>query len=202
MPVHRQIGLCKSISNIPLGLFSVQRTMCIRTWMSMCTCVFVCGFVYSFLRQLSRQRELMVFSQCVYQFFLFLKQKHSPCHDHMSLNIIFYYRIPQYQQWTQLCYFQFSSVAQLCPTLRHHGLQHARLPCPPPTAGAYSNSCLSSHDAIQPSHPLCPLLFLPSIFPSIRVFSNESVLCIRWPKYWSFSFSISPSNEYLGLIFL
>ena len=48
---------------------------------------------------------------------------------------------------------------------------------------------------------LChPLLLLPSIFPSIGVFSNESVLCIRWPKYWSFSFSISPSNEYLGLI--
>ena len=46
----------------------------------------------------------------------------------------------------------------------------------------------------------CPLLLLPSIFPSIRVFSNESILCIRWPKYWSFSFSISPSNEYSGLI--
>ena len=46
----------------------------------------------------------------------------------------------------------------------------------------------------------CPLLLLPSIFPSIRVFSNESVLCIRWPKYWSFSFSISPSNQYSGLI--
>ena len=46
----------------------------------------------------------------------------------------------------------------------------------------------------------CPLLLLPSIFPSIKVFSNESVLCVRWPKYWSFSFSISPSNEYLGLI--
>ena len=46
----------------------------------------------------------------------------------------------------------------------------------------------------------CPLLLLPSIFPSIRVFSSESVLCIRWPKYWSFSFSISPSNEYLRLI--
>ena len=46
----------------------------------------------------------------------------------------------------------------------------------------------------------CPLLFLPSIFPSIRVFSNESTLCIKWPKYWSFSFSSSPSNEYSGLI--
>ena len=55
-------------------------------------------------------------------------------------------------------------------------------------------------DAIQPSHPLSSLLLPPSIFPSIRVFSNESVLCIRWPKYWSFSFSISPSNEYSGLI--
>ena len=55
-------------------------------------------------------------------------------------------------------------------------------------------------DAIQPSHPLSPLVLLPSIFPSIRVFSNESVLHIRWPNYWSFSFSISPSNEYSGLI--
>ena len=55
-------------------------------------------------------------------------------------------------------------------------------------------------DAIQPSHPLSPLFFLPSIFPSIRVFSNESVLHIRWPKYWSFSFNISPSNEYSELI--
>ena len=58
-------------------------------------------------------------------------------------------------------------------------------------------------DAIQPSHPLHGIAFmqyLPSIFPSIRVFSNESALRIRWPKYWSFSFNISPSNEYSGLI--
>ena len=55
-------------------------------------------------------------------------------------------------------------------------------------------------DAIQPSHPLSSPFLLPSIFPSIKVFSNESVLHIRWPKYWSFSFSISPSNEYSGLI--
>ena len=55
-------------------------------------------------------------------------------------------------------------------------------------------------DAIQPSHPLPTLLLLPSIFPSIRVFSNESVLPIRWPKYWSFSFSSSPSSEYSELI--
>ena len=55
-------------------------------------------------------------------------------------------------------------------------------------------------DAIQPSHPLSPPSPLPSIFPSIRVFSNQSALRIRWPKYWSFSFNISPSNEHPGQI--
>ena len=79
-----------------------------------------------------------------------------------------------------------------------HGLQHARPPCPSPTPGACSTSCPSS----QWCHLIlcCPLLLLPPIFPSIRVFSNESVLHIRWPKYRNFSFSISPSNEHLGLI--
>ena len=62
---------------------------------------------------------------------------------------------------------------------------------------------LMSIDSVMPSNNLIlchPLLLLPSIFPNIRVFSSESVLCIRWPKYWSFSFNISSSNEYLGLI--
>ena len=62
---------------------------------------------------------------------------------------------------------------------------------------------LMSTESVMPSNHLIlchPLLFPPSIFPSIRVFSNESVLCIRWPKYWNFSFNISPSNEYSGLI--
>ena len=62
---------------------------------------------------------------------------------------------------------------------------------------------LMSIESVMPSNHLilcCPLLLLPSIFPSIRVFSNESVLCSRWPKYWRFSFNISPSNEYSGLI--
>ena len=82
-----------------------------------------------------------------------------------------------------------------------HGLQHAKLPCPSPTPGACSNSSIES---VMPSNHLIlchPFLLLPSIFPSIRVFSNESALGIRWLKYWSFSFSISPSNEYSGLIF-
>ena len=81
-----------------------------------------------------------------------------------------------------------------------HGLQHARLSCPLPTPGVCSNSCPSSgwcHPTILSCHPL---LLLPSVFPSIRVSSRESVLHIRWPKYWSFSFSISLPNEYSGLI--
>ena len=85
--------------------------------------------------------------------------------------------------------------------LQPHGLQHARLPCPSPTPRVYSK--LMSIKSGMPSNylTLChPLLLPPSIFPSISVFSDESVLPIRWPKYWSFSFSISPSNEYSGLI--
>ena len=86
-------------------------------------------------------------------------------------------------------------------SLRPQGLQHTRPPCPSPTPGVYSK--LMSIKSVMPSSHLIlcrPLLLLPSIFPSIRVFSNESVLCIRWPKYWSFSFNISPSNEYSGQI--
>ena len=82
-----------------------------------------------------------------------------------------------------------------------HGLQHRRPPCPSPTPGACSNSCPLSqwcHPAISSS--VVPFTSCPPIPPSIRVFSDESVLCIRWPKYQSFSFNISPSNEYSGLI--
>ena len=88
---------------------------------------------------------------------------------------------------------QFSSVAQLCLTLRN------------PMANSQSLLKLTSIESMMPSNRLIlcrPLLLLPSIFPSIRVFSNESALCIRWPNYWSFSFNISPSNEYSGLISL
>ena len=105
------------------------------------------------------------------------------------------------------------SCSVVSDSLGPHGLQHTRLSCPSPTPGAYSNSCPSSrwcHPTISSSIEsvmssnhliLChPLLLPPSIFPSIRVFSNESVLRITWPKYWSFSFSINPSNEYSWLI--
>ena len=90
------------------------------------------------------------------------------------------------------------SCSVMSDSLRPHGLQHARLPCP-----SQSLLKLMSIESVMPSNHLIfchPLLLLPSIFPSIKVFSNESALPIRWPKYWSFSFSIRPSNEYSGLI--
>ena len=97
---------------------------------------------------------------------------------------------------------QFSSVAQSCPTLCD--------PTNPSTPGlcgvtnSRSSLKLTSIESVMPSNHLIlcrPLLLLPSIFPSIRVFSNESTLRMRWPNYWSFSFNISPSNEHPGLIF-
>ena len=96
---------------------------------------------------------------------------------------------------------QFSSIAQLCPT-----------PCDPMNAARQASLSITnswsllkvmSIESVMPSKHLilsCPLLLLPPIPPSIRVFSNESTLHMRWPKYWSFSFSISPSNEHPGLI--
>ena len=95
--------------------------------------------------------------------------------------------------------FQFSSVTQTCPT------PYNPMDCSMPGFPVHSRSLLKlmSIELVMPPNQfiLCrPLFLLPSIFPSIRVFANESILCIRWPKYWSFSFSISPSNEYLGLI--
>ena len=101
---------------------------------------------------------------------------------------------------------QFSrSVAS--DSLPPHGLQPVRTPCPSQTPGVYTNSWsllkLLSIESVRPSKYLIfcrPLLLLTSTFLSIRVFFDESVLHIRWPKYWSFSFSISPSSEYSGLI--
>ena len=105
------------------------------------------------------------------------------------MNICFEYGYKIHQQ------NQFSSVAQSCKTL-----------CDPmdcSTPGFPSLLKLMSIESVMPSNCLIlchPLLLLPSVFPRIRVFSNESALRIRWPKDWSFSFSISPSNEYSGLI--
>ena len=127
------------------------------------------------------------------------------------MNFIFIFKfLLEYSCFTMLCKFllytklnqlsvQFS-CSVVSDSLRSHGLQHARPPCPSPTPGVYSNSCSLSwwcHPTISFCHPL---LLSPSIFSSIRVFSNESAPHIRWPKYWSFSFIISPSSEYSGLI--
>ena len=88
-------------------------------------------------------------------------------------------------------------------SLQPYGLQHTRFLCPSLSPRVYSNSCTLSqwcHPTISSS--VAPFILLPPISASIRVFSNESTICIKWPKDWSFSFSISPSNEYSGLISL
>ena len=96
---------------------------------------------------------------------------------------------------------QFSSVTQSCQTLCNP--MDCSMPGFPPITNSWSLLKLISIKSMMPSNHLIlchPLLLPPSILPSIRVFSNESALCIRWPKFWSFSFNISPSNEYSGLI--
>ena len=108
-----------------------------------------------------------------------------------------------YQPLFSICWVQFSpSVVSV--SLQRHGLQHARLPYPSPTPGAYSRSCPSTWTWwCHPTISSCLLLLLlPSIFPNIRVFSNESVLHIRWANNWSLNFSINFSSEYSGMICL
>ena len=129
----------------------------------------------------------------------------SPCTNKLVYHKKFALKLNVQKQ--RSCYLvpsiQFNSVTQSCLILCN--------PMNYSTPGSLSitNSrnlfklmFIASGDAIQPYHPLSSPSPLPSIFPSIRVFSNDSVLRIRWPKYWSFSFSISPSNEYSGLISL
>ena len=96
-----------------------------------------------------------------------------------------------------MCSVKFSHSV-VSNSLQPHGLQHAMPPCPSPTPGVYIDSCPSQHHWW--CHPTISSSVVPSILPSIRVFSNKSVLHIRWPKYWSFIFNISPSNEHSGLI--
>ena len=106
--------------------------------------------------------------------------------------------LPLNQQGSLGLIVQFSRLV-VSNSLGPRGLQHARPPCLSPTPGVDSNSCPLS----RWYHPtiLChPLLLSPSIFPSMRVFSNESALRIKWPKYWSFRFNNSPSSEHSGLI--
>ena len=99
------------------------------------------------------------------------------------------------------CFVQFSSVAQSCLTICDPmDCSMPGFPVHPQLPELTQTHVHPVSDTIQPPHPLHPLLFLPSIFPIITVFSNESVLPVRWTKYWSFNFNISPSNEHPGLI--
>ena len=131
-------------------------------------------------------------------------------HIHSKLfNTIVHFLSGGWRLFLSMCYIPKENQGMLLlfshsvisNSLRPHRLHHARLPCcslSPP-----SLLKLLSIESMMPSNHLIlcrPLLLLPSIFPNIRVFSNELALCIRWPKYWSFSISISPSNEYSGLI--
>ena len=97
--------------------------------------------------------------------------------------------------------FSCCSVTQVVSnSLWSHELQHTSRPCPSPSPRVSSRS---SFESVMPSNHLvlcCPFLLLLSLFLSIKIFSNESALHIRWPEYWSFSFCITPSNEYSGLI--
>ena len=102
------------------------------------------------------------------------------------------------QGWFLSVQFSCSVVSN---SLQPHGLQHTRPPCPLPTPRVYSNSCPLSwwcHPTISSS--VIPFSSCLQSFPASGFSSNESVLCIRWPKYWSFSFNISPSYKYSGLI--
>ena len=110
-------------------------------------------------------------------------------------------------EWILRCWMELNVLVLLLvngsvvsDSLRPHGLQHTRLPCPSPSPRACSNSCPSS----QSRHPTISSSVIPfsclQSFPTLGLFSNSSALGIMWPKYWSFSFSISPSNEYSVLI--
>ena len=120
--------------------------------------------------------------------------------DFQELDFLTFMAMPPVGCCLTWCCVQFSSSV-MSDSLQPHGLQHTRPPCPSPTPGIYSNSCLLS----QWCHPTISSSVIPfsshlQSFPASGSFPDESVLRIRWPKDWSFSFSISPSTEYSGLI--
>ena len=113
-----------------------------------------------------------------------------------------YFGIFKPSTWSSISAYTSSAQALSCVRL-FATLWTAARQASQSTTNSWSLLILVSIESVMPSNHLIlchPLLLLPSIFPSIRVFSNESILRVRWPKYWSFSFSISPSNEYSGLV--
>ena len=161
-------------------------------------CVHVCGHS---LRRIS--------PECEFQSCPLLRRRNWGCTSFSCLKgfsgtshkaSVMFPAVGRHKEQRHTCY---CSVAQSCPTL-HNARDCSTLGFPVPhhllKFDQVHVHC--SDDAIQPSHPLMPLLLLPPIFPSIKDFSNESALHIKWSKYWSFSFSISPSSEYSGVISL
>ena len=127
------------------------------------------------------------------------KKKKKKKRSHLPKLKITFVTIKTWRSQINSVQFSHSVVSSLQP----HWLQYARLPCPSPSPRVSSNSCPSSrwcHPTISSS--VIPFSSWLQSFPASGSFSNESVLCIRWTKYWSFSLSISPSNDYSGLISL
>ena len=153
-------------------------------------CIYVCVFILS--SYLNENREtLLLLIMCLHDHYLLA---------HADKPILFCtYKARLSQSWhCESVHFSHSVMSE---SLWPHGLQHARLACLSPTTGACSNSCSLSqgwHPTISSS--VFPLSSCLQSFPASGSFSSKSVLCIRCPKYWSFSFSISPSNKYSGLI--
>ena len=140
---------------------------------------------------------------CVYIYICICSVSLSTCRTYYNRNIVF--NVPLLWKWTILLFSSisvwFSSVTQLCPTL----CNSVNRSTPGLTVHHQLLEFTQTHvhwisDAIQPSHPVMPFSFCLQSFPTSRFFSNESALCIRWPKYWSFHLNISLSNEHPGLI--
>ena len=162
----------------------------------------ICRYIYFCNSNLLHLTILIIRTLYLFQGFL----GYSSClFSLINFKINFYYLLSRENFLTLQKHQLVVAVVQsskLCPTLWPHGLQHARPPCPSASPRVCPSLCLLHwwcRPAISSSDTL---LLLPSIFPSNREFSNESPVHIRWQKYWSFSFSISPSSEYSGLISL
>ena len=129
------------------------------------------------------------------------------CRNITFLTLSNYFRtvIHHWYSWLTFFIIQFSSVQSLCPVQLFETPWTTAYQASLAISKSWSSPKLVSTELVMPYNHLilfCPLLLLPSIFAIIRVFSNESALCIRWPKYWSFSINISPSNEHPELISL
>ena len=162
--------------------------------LSECTFCRLCSFSFFYPLWYFCKGHMVEFFVCIY-FYLFI----FVCGCFFSGFTVYWKIMSMGFPWRPLLVLLLVGRLVVSNSLQPYGLQY-RLPCPSLSPRVCLNSCIES---VMPSNHLIlchTLLLLPSVFPSIRVFSSESAVCIMWPKYWSFSFSISPSNEYSGLI--